>query len=1201
MIAGMWQGAARVALALCLLGATRLWAADGGLDPSFGIGGVVLAPPIGALHASNGRAQAVIRQSDGKLVAAGVTSTMTSIEAGALVRVNVNGSRDTSFGSGGYVATATGSGNTSFEALLQQADGKLVVAGYLDSAVDADFIIARYDANGVLDPSFATGGIQRTSFGASFDRAYGIAQQSDGKLIVVGVTYNGVANTDLALARYNSDGSLDASFDGDGLRTINLGGTDSLAAVIVQSDGKIVAAGTKNSTNVYSVAVIRLLDDGAFDTTFSGDGLVTTTITGATDGARALLQQADGKLVVAGGGLLNRNGGQGKAFHVLRFNADGSSDSSFDGDGRVQTTIGSNFTTAAAVAQQPDGKLVVAGEENTTANRRFAVARYNSDGSLDPTFDADGKLSLALVGNESAAHGVTVQPDGRIVLTGEVRNTSLFEVAIARLNANGSLDTGFDSDGRTYVDLYQQSATLSALLRQADGKIVAVGSVDNGTFTDFVVMRFSADGVLDTSFDADGIAVTDLGTMDDTAYAVAQQADGNLLVVGDAWVRRGSNTSNDIAVVRYRTDGSVDFKLTTELTSGGEERGRAVVVQSDGKFVVAGSIGTGSDQDFALVRYTTSGTRDVTFDTDGAVVTATGASEELATAVLQQPDGRLVTSGYTRVVNDFGLGLARYATTGALDPSFDTDGVVYTGINRLQAWPTMLLRQPDGKLIVVGATGSGLGDIVAARYSVSGGLDPSFDGDGIATALFPTGADARGAVLQLDGKLLIAGRAFQSSPSRRLFLALRERPDGSPDTSFDDDGRVQFPVGISHADARALLSQPEGKAVLGGVAYDSAGNQVFALARIAASSCGDGIVGGSEQCDAGASNGAAGVCCDAACRFAPATTICRAASADCDVAESCSGVSDLCPPDTHPTCTATPSTTATPSQSATATDSPPPPSTATPIAAATASATETAAATDTPSSSPTATMPATATETVTASATPSATESPTLTETPTATESPTRTEAPNATESPTLTATPTPSATATRSATAVPSASASASVTPTPSPSPLAAGCSATPRPSCRGAASSVLLFKSGGGNRDRLVWKWRRGTIGADELGDPRVSSDYALCLYDARGSLASAMVPRGPGWSATRDGFRYRMTQVGLQRLDLRAGNGSASITLMGRGAPLPDPPLPASSPVVVQLVDAGGAACWQAVYDAAERTLKRNLATKLSGRTR
>jgi uncharacterized delta-60 repeat protein len=211
------------------------------------------------------------------------------------------GDLDLGFGGGtGIVTTAIGAANDYAQSVIQQADGKLVVAGYSSNGSNWDFALVRYNADGSLDTSFDGDGKVTTDFGASTDAGNSVIQQADGKLVVAGYSDNG-GNYDFALVRYNADGSLDASFDGDGIVTTAIGAANDYAqSVIQQADGKLVVAGRSHNGSNWDFTLVRYNADGSLDASFDGDGIVTTAIGAANDYAQSVIQQADGKLVVAG-------------------------------------------------------------------------------------------------------------------------------------------------------------------------------------------------------------------------------------------------------------------------------------------------------------------------------------------------------------------------------------------------------------------------------------------------------------------------------------------------------------------------------------------------------------------------------------------------------------------------------------------------------------------------------------------------------------------------------------------------------------------------------------------------------------------------------------------------------------------------------------------------------------------------------------
>jgi uncharacterized delta-60 repeat protein len=398
--------------------------------------------------------------------------------------------------------------------------------------------------------------------------------------------------------------------------------------------------------------------DGDLDTTFDTDGKVTTAIGSGTEAARSVVLQSDGKIVAAG----YSHNGSDYDFAVVRYNTDGSLDTTFDTDGKVTTAVGLSDDVAYSVVLQSDGKIVVAGWSFNGTNDDFAVVRYNTDGSLDTTFDTDGKVTTAVGLGDDAAYSVALQSDGKIVAAGYSFNGSNFDFAVVRYNTDGSLDTTFDTDGKVTTAVGLSDDVAYSVVLQSDGKIVAAGYSDNGSNYDFAVVRYNTNGSLDTTFDTDGKVTTAIGSGTEAAYSVVLQSDGKIVAAG--YSRIGSN--DDFAVVRYNTDGSLDTtfdtdgKVTTAIGSG-TELARSVVLQSDGKIVAAGYSDNGSNNDFAVVRYNTDGSLDTTFDTDGKVTTAVGLSNDVAWSVVLQSDGKIVAAGYSDNGSNFDFAVVRYS------------------------------------------------------------------------------------------------------------------------------------------------------------------------------------------------------------------------------------------------------------------------------------------------------------------------------------------------------------------------------------------------------------------------------------------------------------------------------------------------------------------------------------------------------------
>ncbi len=415
-----------------------------------------------------------------------------------------------------------------------------------------------------------------------------------------------------------TDGDLDPTFGTGGMVTTDLGhSTDIANAVAVQADGKLVVVGQTYKQNDFSdedFVVTRYNPDGTLDTTFGRGGKVRTDFPGLAAVPSSVVIQADGKIVVAGGAFpLFTFAGN---FEVVRYNPNGSLDRSF-GNGGIVTTTFPEGSYAFDVALQPDGKIIAAGtvfvdfNPGDLSDTDFALARYNSDGSLDTTFGTGGTVATDFFGNEDDAFSVLIQPDGKIVAVGSANNpASYYDFAAARYLSNGTIDTTFGVAGKVRTDFGDQNfdRARSAAL-QPDGRIVAAGFAisQNGGVQNFAVARYTSSGVLDTTFSRDGKTQIDFGNCCQSATKVLLQSDGKIITVGGS---NGESSEDDFLLARLNPRGSLDntFGVGGQVrTSFGDLNGGAngAALQSDGKIVAVGFQATFSNQwsNFALARY----------------------------------------------------------------------------------------------------------------------------------------------------------------------------------------------------------------------------------------------------------------------------------------------------------------------------------------------------------------------------------------------------------------------------------------------------------------------------------------------------------------------------------------------------------------------------------------------------------------------
>ena len=841
--------------------------ADGSPDASFGTGGKVITP----FGSEDDDAFAVALQSDGKIVVAGRSASGT--HRFAVARYNTDGSPDGSFGTGGKVVTPVVAGDYAYSVAVQ-TDGKIVVAGRTVSAGTEDIALVRYTSAGVPDSSFGTGGKVITPIGTGDESAQEVKLQSDGKIVVAGFSHNG-SNWDFALVRYNSNGSRDSTFGTDGKVITAIGGTsnDYAYSIAIQPDGKFIVAGSTEVGGAHDSVLVRYTTSGIPDTTFNGTGKLVIPLNVGNDELYGVTLQSDGKILAAGyaGSYPNSD------FALLRYNADGTPDNSFYGTGKVITPVGSGNDIGKALAVQPNGRVVVAGIANNGSNSDFALVRYLGDlrpvvglaaatgvtattATLNATVNPNESVTAAqfdfgLTTAYGSSASVTLTPnDGSSPqtvsanLTGLTRGT-LYHYRLTATNSAGtsntsdgtffttgpgSLDVAFDSDGIATTPIGTSNDYGQAVAVQADGKVVVAGFIDSATINDFAVARFNADGTPDTSFGTGGKVTTDFAGHSDYGRAVAIQPDGKIVVAGQSYNAAG--TQRFLAVARYTIAGALDStfgslgKMTTPVGAGGNDDGRAVVIQPDGKIVVAGIAYSGTTHDFALVRFTTHGFLDTMFNGIGKVTTAVGSGDDLGLGVALQSDGKIIVSG-SSVGATYDMAVVRYTSTGFLDTTFNTTGKAVTPVSSGNDEAYGVVVQGDGKIVVGGYAGSyPNSDFALVRYNSDGSLDTATFGSGTGKVTTNIGGNdgAYGLTMQRDGKLVLAG--FSHNGSNNDFAVARYNADGSADSTFYGTGKTTTVLGSSDDPGMDVALQSDGSILVAGFGWNGS-NYDFALAR----------------------------------------------------------------------------------------------------------------------------------------------------------------------------------------------------------------------------------------------------------------------------------------------------------------------------------------------------------------------------------
>jgi uncharacterized delta-60 repeat protein len=786
------------------------------------------------------------------------------------------GGLDTTFGSGGARFVNFPTASDTARGVAVQADGKIVAVGGEGLGLRR-FVAVRHNPDGSLDSTFGAGGIVSIPIGDGFAEANAVALQADGRIVIAGIPgpVGGTSNGGFVLVRLNIDGTLDTTFGGTGKVITEAASSGQAAyAVAVQPDGKIVAAGTTGADFV----AVRYNPDGGLDSGFNGGRSVVSLTTG-NDIARSLALQADGRVVVAG---VTDFGGNAD-FGVLRLNADGSIDGSFNGTGMVITDFAGSTDAANAVRVQLDGKIVAAGSAWSGSHSAIALVRYLTNGALDAGFGTGGKVTRATdTSVNDQALAVALQADGKIVTSGDsAPSFTPTSAIVARFNADGSYDTAFGTGGVFAVQVLPGPSSAPAVAVQQDGRIVAAGRVTGSSGSYFTALRLLADGTADAGFGSGGMVRTAVSGAFDTALGIALQSDGKSVLLGV--------TSARPALVRLDSGGNFDGTFAdggrtsaTTCTPGVifcSSLANDVLLLADGRIVTAGAtlttgFNTGSitTGPFAWMVFSPAGAlleqRSTSFDTV--------YSEALAMAL--QSDGKLVTVGYSyRPAACCGLGgelprriaITRHDAAGALDPAFGGgSGKVTTLFGAQGVVGSAVALQADGKIVVAGSTWPAV-DSVLVRYHPDGTLESAqtmdfgggqndsaisvavqadgkiviagiaggqgyvarFNAPGAADATFgvagkvdlPSNGGIVRLSLQADGKILALGPDFE---------VFRLDPDGTPDATFGAAGRV--PLAVSGALlSRAMALQADGRILIAGRGIGAASqSEDFTVARI---------------------------------------------------------------------------------------------------------------------------------------------------------------------------------------------------------------------------------------------------------------------------------------------------------------------------------------------------------------------------------
>lgn len=770
-------------------------AAPGDPDTTFGVGGLVLHTPGSQTLNITTTPDSVIELSDGKLLVAGYSENGQEVNGFAdtdilLARYLPDGQLDTSFGHQGIVTNATSTALSQVTGMLEQADGKLLVYG-VHSEVSAyrKGMVVRYLPDGRLDTSFANGGVLTLDLGSLGDQVNAAIQQADGKIVIAGSGNNG-AGTDFALARIHDNGSLDTSFGTNGV-VITDAGNGEVAQALIEQNGKLVAVGLGGS----GIIIMRYLADGSLDTTLDGDGIVDLDVGSGLDSGMSAFALSNGQLLV--GGVTGNT-----TSSLLRFNDDGSLDQNYALLGIHNLSGQSGVVALRGLA---NGKIVA-------LSRNSRTAQLNADGTLDTGFASNGEtgtLSYMLEGKD-----IIELMDGRRVVIGR---TSAGEIVMARSLSDGILDDSFDGgsgsgDGIVINQPRRVSnlTSLQALLSQDDGKTIAIGYANNGD-RDITLSRYLADGQLDPSFGTDGVSFLGTSGSNDLASHAIWQGD-KILVAG--------KLGNYAIVARFNNDGSLDTSFANsgyrQYNGGTSTTLSQLQLLDDGRIFAVGEWKQDADSDFYAVMLAANGSLDASFGSNGTMKYPLSGQEYAKGAVAVGNQFMLFGRTRTSFTSGYSSVALRINSNGAIDTSYGNNGKSYLSLDNIG----QVITDSNGDAMI---TGSRNGDMAVVRLNG----DPGFGNNGVATIdVNGLSSSGYGIVEQADGKIAIAGATFNGNATN--FAIARLNADGSPDTSFADNGALELDL-FPQDRFVALTQQADGKLIAGGFANNFA---QFALLRV---------------------------------------------------------------------------------------------------------------------------------------------------------------------------------------------------------------------------------------------------------------------------------------------------------------------------------------------------------------------------------
>ncbi len=400
--------------------------------------------------------------------------------------------------------------------------------------------------------------------------------------------------------------------------------------------------------------------EGKLDKSFGNKGLVITDLNHDNDYCKSMVIQKDGKIILAG----FTDNGVNEDFAICRFNTNGLLDTLFGKNGKVITPIGPEYDIANSVKLQSNSKIIVAGHIGNETDEDFALVRYNQDGSIDKSFGKEGIAITSIEKPSDIIVGIQILPDDKIIAAGKTFDGKQSNFAITKYLQNGQIDTQFGDSGIVITDIENSDATATSIVIQKDGKIIIGGDLKKGIYTDFVIVRYLPNGLLDTTFGKKGIVITSFSDKNDNLTSLLIQPDDKIIASGHVF----NNDFSDLAFVRYLKDGTIDTTIGNKgivihSKKGSLEVLSASLLQDDGKLILIGNTTKDTITSIEILRYTIYGKLDKTFGKKGKIISKALKNYRYnnAYAAAIQVDGKILISGNVRFGTFTDITLYRYS------------------------------------------------------------------------------------------------------------------------------------------------------------------------------------------------------------------------------------------------------------------------------------------------------------------------------------------------------------------------------------------------------------------------------------------------------------------------------------------------------------------------------------------------------------